>query len=308
MKEKEAEVKITSFHHKVIISLFFLMILAIALAFGLLWNSYQTVTKVEKKQLAVEEQLKQLMDLSKAGNSMALPQIEYLIKLANINLTLNNDTQIAIRMLQAADNNASKLIDPSIIELRKSLQQDIGALQENPGLDVPGVVMRLDNISDRVANLPVIPESLPRTQKDTSAEQQVKDLPVNASIWQRFYHYTITKLSHIVVIQHHETDLQPLLSASEQVYLSQSIQLLIADAKWAVINNNSSSRTFIYQQSLARAKKLILTYFSHNQSALEQVVGEIEEMEKINLTPKVPELSSVNAIEKLMRAEALRNS
>jgi uroporphyrin-3 C-methyltransferase len=299
MKTNESIENKKSANKPVKVLLFVLLLLVVSLlGYGCL-----KVARLSKMQTDLQQQfsttdvaVQQLLALSHAGTNIALPQIEYLIKIANINLTINNNIALAIRALQTADNTAAKLPDPAIINLRHALQHDIGALQAAAVLDIPGALMRLDNVSDQIANLSVIPEALPQPT-ETTATQQKPELSANASIWQKFYYYTVDKLSHIIVIQRREPTVQPmLLSASEQVYLAQSVQLLIAEAKWSVLH----SRSDIYSQTLVRADKLVKAYFAHNQNEADKISKELQELQKIDLQPKIPDISmSIQAIESI---------
>jgi uroporphyrin-III C-methyltransferase len=282
-----------------------LLVLVLAII-GLLGYGYLTVSRLNKMQNELQQEVKvneiavqHLLDLSNAGTNIALPQIEYLIKLANIDLTLNNNIPLAIRALQTADNAAAKLSDPAIVGLRRALQHDIGALQAATVVDVPGIMMRLDNVSDQVANLPIIPEALPKAAEQNSAKQNIEPAVPPQSMWQKFYHFTLAKLSNIIVIQHHEQPVPALLSASEQIYLAQNIQLLLDQAKWSVLYDDAD----IYSQSLVRANKMVKIYFSHNQTVVDKLSNELQDLQKINLKPTIPDISmSIKAIDNLTNA------
>lgn len=228
-----------------------------------------------------------------------LPEAASLLRQANIALELKGDVSQTIYLLQAADKRVTELNSPKLFVVRKALAHDIAALQTVPKVDTVGIVLRLNALAAIIGNVPTIPNHLAVTT-DQSVQSSAKGAP---SLWLRFWNISGDKLQNIIVIRHHDMPMPPLLSQAHKMFLVQNAQLLLEQAKWAVLHKKPK----LYSASLIRAEHLVRFVFMHNIAAVEPALGQLQALQLINVYPTTPTLAlSITALHEAMQAKAAR--
>ncbi|MCK4870362.1 MAG: uroporphyrinogen-III C-methyltransferase [Gammaproteobacteria bacterium] len=229
-----------------------------------------------------------------------LPEVASLLRQANIALELNGDIAQTISFLQAADKRVEELNNSKLFAMRKALVQDIAALQAVPKVDTVGIVLRLNALAAVVGYLPIVPNHL-----SVSTEHTVKNNAKSVqSLWQRFWNISGDKLQNIIVIRHHDMPMPPLLSQAHKMFLVQNVQLLLEQAKWAVLHKKPK----LYGSSLMRAEHLVRFIFMHNMAAAEPALNQLQMLQMINIYPTTPTLAlSITALHEAMQLKAARN-
>lgn len=230
---------------------------------------------------------------SRSAKDWVVPEIEYLINSADINLRFNHNIPATIKLLQAADKRAEKLSDPALIDLRTALANDINALSAAPKVDTYGIALQIDAFSNQIMQVPVTPNALPQQ----STRLKTQNLNTDKTFWEKLSKQSLQKLQHILIIKHHSQKIEPLLP-EEQIYLKENIRLLLEQAKIGVLHRNIK----IYAFSLKRAQQLITVCFENNLSAVQNVLDALQNLQKINVNPPMPNISaSIRAAQKAAR-------
>ena len=218
-----------------------------------------------------------------------LADVKYLINLADINLAAGTNTATAIKLLQMADKHVMSLNDLTLNDLHRALVTDISNLQAAPTVDISGIIIRIGAINNQVSQVKFIPRTIEEHQVQKLQDQ-------NKSLWHRICHNTLTILKNIFVLRHHDTQIQPILTNVEQEYLLQNIDLTLGQAKWAVLHREPA----IYTAALQKTTQLIKYGFSHNMDAIQNILKTLQELQNINVSPKVPTIdASKQAIAKV---------
>jgi len=283
-----------------------IIILMFLLCLGLIgWQNYQLLnlqTTLQQTQTNLKQQssiiqsnqsnLQHVMKLiSHDTIGWALLETNYLIKLADINLTINDNVPLAIKLLQTADNRIAALTDPSLIPLRRALTNDINTLQSTPKVDVWGIILRIETLNNQIGQTAIISNSFTKPKEHIVKQTETKVAPKLS--WRNLWQVSLQKLKNIFVIRHQKDVPQPLLSLEQQVYLRQKIQLLLEQAQWAVMHKQPK----IYHLCLQNVNKLVNVYFAHNQQAVQNISQVVEELQKIDIKPATPNISaSIRAI------------
>jgi len=218
----------------------------------------------------------------------ALVEAEYLVKLANLNLEFERSTPLVINLLKTADQQLAVLGDPTLIHVRQALTNDISALEAAPKLDISGLILKINAISQQIPQLPVLPS------KTKSIPANAAAAPIEPSAWKRSLNAVGHALSNVVVVRHLDQPIEPLLPPQEQVYLILNIQLQLSQAQWAVLHQQPE----IYQQSLQQADSWIKQYFLQKETITQSVLQQLAELQNTNVKPVLPNISnSLNAIQ-----------
>ena len=225
-------------------------------------------------------------------NDWLMAEAEYLVQLANHRLLLEKDVATAAVALKSADARLAEVADPALLSVRKILANDLQTLNNVPTIDLAGLSVTLSALSNNIPNLPLRTPD-PKTHKINQAEKtpastevkSVKDLP--AAIWR--------DIRSLIVIRHHEKPLQPLLAPNQHFFLVQNLALLLEQSRFALLNGHNE----IYQERLATTEKWIKLYFDTEHNVTRNMLASIDELQKFDIDPSLPDISSTfSAIKK----------
>lgn len=271
------------------------------LCLGLIgWQSYQLLklqTALQQTQIDLEKQSSIIQSnqsnlqhvtklISHDTREWELMETDYLIKLADINLIINDNIPLAIKLLRNAEKRIIGIDDPSLTPLQQALSSDINTLKSTPEVDVWGIILRIETLSNQIAQTSVISTTFIKSKKSVAEKTETKISPKLS--WQNIWQISLQKLKSIFIIQHYNHITKSLPSPEQQIYLQQKIQLLFEQAQWAALHKQPK----IYLSCLQDAHKLVNIYFSYNPQAAKNASQAIEELQKINIKFTVPNISA----------------
>jgi uroporphyrin-3 C-methyltransferase len=260
-----------------------------------LTQNQQASEKLETKmgmiqaQLAQEHTFLQQFTSAALDKKVVLAEANHLAKLAYYNLVFSQDIPMTINLLEASDEKIAKLNDPSLLNVRQLLAQNIADLKAVPQIDLPGLLTRIHTLQTQISQLPVIlpaEKTLDQTTPDKSA------LPP----WRRKLENSLLTIQKLIVIRRTDKKISPLLPAVQQAYLQQNIQLLLQQAQWAVLRRQQS----IYQNSLDQAKNLVEQHFAVDSPITQSLLQTLSDLSKMNIAPALPNI--LPTVEKLSRS------
>jgi len=253
------------------------------------------IEKLYSDQANLHDNLSKLIQNNKQlRKDWLLAEAEYLIQLANHRLLLEKDVSTAIVALKTADKRLAEISDPALLKIRSIIAKDIQRLSNIKTVDLAGLSVTISALSDNIANLPLNTPG-PKTKKTTKDEKNteslevksLKDLP--AAIWR--------DIKGLVVIRNHQKPIQPLLSSSQHFYLTQNLALLLEQSRLALLNGQNS----IYQERLSTTRKWISQYFDTEHNVTRNMLSSIDELQKNDIAPNLPDISATFSIIKQYR-------
>ena len=274
----------------------------------------RTVATVSEQAASVNQQLGQLKEQTAAGQrnidslqqrltqsiqqvqaqqtisetDWLLAEAEYLLRLANQRILMEQNASGALALLRAADEVLLKADDVALYQVRQALASDISSLESIPRIDTEGVFLRLSALSSQVPNLRMLPvtdrhqlpsiidEMTPEAVRETWGAGP-RDAFANA----------MQKFEQLVVIQHRDEPIQPLLSPEQTYYLQQNLHLMFEQAQHALLQRRQAA----YDESLAKAQRWIQDYFEASDSTSVALLEGIESLKQIKISVEVPAIS-----------------
>lgn len=217
-----------------------------------------------------------------------LAEVEYLLRLANQRVLMEKTSDGALTLMKSADKLLKETDDVSIYEVRKAVAADIAALEAVPVVDTEGVFLKLGAMNEQVDKLRLIPlaekrelpELLKEITPDSVSETWTAGLKAN---WNK----AMDKLSSLVVIQHRDEKIEPLLSPKETFYLKQNLHMMLEQAQMALLQREQGA----YDNSLNKAQKWAAEYFDKKDAATQAIVRGLEELKPVKVAPEVPEIT-----------------
>lgn len=263
-------------------------------------NNNQFSTSLNKIKVRISEQSEQINSIlsnlnqvlsisSHRSEQIALSEADYLIHLANLHLQVGHNAKIAAKLLKLALNEIKPLDNTLLLPLKRALNTDINKLDAVKSVDVASLILRLDNLNNKIENVftrPMIFQSQTTSsqqpQKNKKDEVKTEQLP-----WYKQALHGLAGLKELIIIRHHVYPTIPLLSPTQQFFLLQNIKLKLLQAEWAILNHQPK----IYQQALQQVEQWLQS-FSRDPAAIDEINQEIQSLTAIDIKPKLPNISA----------------
>lgn len=247
------------------------------------------------QQLAKNQQLE-------SGNQKAwiLAEVNYLVRLANYNLSYGRDVPAAIALLQTADQRLAQLNAPALNQIRQQLANNITSLQAAGKLDMVGILAKISALQLQVKQLPLI---APPTFA-AAATNKTTDSDKTQPVWRRAFDHSLATLKELVIVRHHQQPIEPLLDSEQFMYLHQNLQLQLQQAQWAVLHGQQD----VYQNSLQQAADWVEKYFASASPQTTAFIQTINQLQKINIQPALPDMTALlNSLAQAERPAAAKD-
>ena len=225
-----------------------------------------------------------------------LAEAEYLLRLANQRLNLENDADGALAMLKAADNVLLETGNPLLDKVRSVIAQEIQAVRAVPAVDLTGAIARIQALQGQIDQL----EWMPRTVSEPQVSEVVSEEPQEESRWLKAWSKTKAALSSIVRIRDHEEPLVAPLSPDQHYYLQQNMHLMLEQAQVALARQNPD----LYAQSIERTQKWLQQFVMMKTANTKAAIAGLEELKAWQVAPQFPTISgSLQALRQLVEQQ-----
>ncbi|MDQ7049155.1 MAG: uroporphyrinogen-III C-methyltransferase [Enterobacterales bacterium] len=208
------------------------------------------IQQSDQMLLSTQERVKALSGRQK--QDWMLAEVAHLIKLAQLQLTLQKDKDTAVQLLKTADNRLIEISDNSLLPVRQAIAQDLSDLSLIMQSDVTGIAMSLSAITKAIEGLTLsaiqIKAEVPKPPVENEMPQQEGfDLH---QLYQNF-------LKDFVVIKDYSEPVKPLITPEMRQNLISNIQLALQQAQIALLQ----SRETLYRKHINDSINWIGEYY-----------------------------------------------
>ena len=205
-----------------------------------------------------------------------LAEAEYLLRIANHRVLMEQDANGALQLLLAADQILEELDDFALHGIRARLADEIIALKNVPRDDLQGMYLRLEAAKGQLANARY-------TQPDV---RPLAPPEPTLTVWEQL----VAATQEFVRVRRLTDDnrIKPLLAPQESVYLELQLRLLFEQAQLAVLKRHQD----VYEQSLTNIRQHIQDYFVAEEHATQVLLDEVESLLKFELQRPLPDVSA----------------
>ena len=220
------------------------------------------------------------LELANNREERLIAEVEQLLIIANQQLQLAGNIKPALLAMQTADTRLLQLDSPQIIPLRKAVAKDIQRLQTLPTVDIVGMSLRLENLTESINELPLISERHPKTS----------DAPMpdwNSSPWHRLAQEVWQDLKHMVRIERTDRAEPPLLPPEQSYFLRENLKLHLLTARIALLQHDEAS----YRADLGAAETWLKRHFDMHDPATNSVLASLAQLSASGITIQTPDIS-----------------
>ncbi|KTC95098.1 uroporphyrinogen-III C-methyltransferase [Legionella feeleii] len=243
-------------------------------------TSSQTQEKIQTQvqelsknlHIAMQQRLYQKQD-------WVLLKARYYLELAQINGHWSNDQQATIALLQQADTLLATVSNHQLFTVRQAIAREITQLQALPKIDTAGLLSQLDAAQSIISDLPI---KQAFNQASTAHTKNIDNS--SPTTWRERFHDSMSLLEKLVVVRHHDEEINSLLSPVHQAVLRESIRLNLQEAQWAILQNNAQ----VYQLALTQAIKDVKRTFDESAESTQALIKKLQDLSQENLAPTKP--------------------
>lgn len=255
----------------------------------------------EREQTALAHQLNTLQDKVTAisasdAKTWLLAQADFLVKMAGHKLWSDQDVTTAIVLLKSADASLAEMNDPSLIEIRRAITEDIGSLATVAQVDFDGIILKVNQLSNQVDNLRLADNN----RDEAPMDQNSSELSGSLSEWRQ----NLTKSWHnfmadFITLRRRDTSAEPLLAPNQDIYLRENIRSRLLIAAQAIPRHQNE----VYKQSLETVSTWVRAYFDSRDPATKAFLEELNNLSQQSIVMDVPDqLKSQPLLEKLVQS------
>jgi uroporphyrin-3 C-methyltransferase len=215
-----------------------------------------------------------------ARDTWLLGEAEYYMQLANAQLQLAANPELASLALGMADERIAQLANPALTNVRIAISDELAALNGMRTPDVEGITLQLASLARVVATMPI--RSIERVQEGAAGED-AEEIGSLDRAW------SSVKRATSDMIRHRTTDEQvmPLISPEAEYFLRTNLALQLQTARLALLRGEQG----IYEESLADASAWIETYFDTDSAQIAAAMQSISELRDGMFDLETPDIS-----------------
>jgi uncharacterized protein HemX len=202
------------------------------------------------------------------------------MQLANAQLQLAGNPEIAGLALGMADERVAQLANPALTNVRIALADEIAALAGIQSPDVEGITLQLASLARMVETLPLRPVDRIADESDATGDEEMGRLD---RAWSSI------KAATSGMIKHRTTDEQmmPLISPDAEYFLRTNLVLQMQTARLALLRGEKS----VFETSLGDAARWLKLYFDANSSQVTAALATIRELQGGMFDTDIPDIS-----------------
>lgn len=254
----------------------------------------------QQQQTALSQQLDELKQRvatisGKDAQTWLLAQSDYLVKLAGRKLWSDQDVTTAAALLKSADASLADMNDPSLIDARRALANDISVLAALSQVDYDGIIIKLNQLSNGIDNLPLADNNNDDEPMDANSSELSSSL--------REWRQNLVKSWHnfmddFITIRRRDDTAEPLLAPNQDVYLRENIRSRLLIAAQAVPRHQNE----VYKQSIDTVSTWVRAWYDTNDASTKAYLNQLDELAQINISMDVPDtLESQAKLDSLMQ-------
>lgn len=215
-----------------------------------------------------------------ARDTWLLGETEYYMQLANAQLQLARNPELAALALGMADERIAQLANPALTNVRVALADEIAALNGMQTPDVEGITLQLASLARMVESLPLRP--VERIEDESAATGDEESGRLDRA-------WNSIKSATSDLIKHRTTDEQvmPLISPDAEYFLRTNLALQMQTARLALLRGEQP----VYEASLSDAAHWLETYFDADSSQVAAALETLGELQGGMFATEAPDIS-----------------
>jgi uncharacterized protein HemX len=254
-------------------------------------DQIRLLNSLPARMTSVEDSVASLAGISAgARQTFLLAEAEYYLQIANAQLQLANNPHLASLALGMADERVTSLSDPALTAVRRTISNELAALEVMEKPDIEGATLTL-------ASLARVVEVLPLASRAAQDEATVEDDTDQSGV-DRAWGSVKDAMSGLVRVTPPDQAKLALVSPDAEYFLRNNIALQLQSARLALLRGEQA----IFEQTLDDTSALLNTYFDTESAQVQSAQLTISEIRDSIFTASAPDISESLRILRQYRA------
>ena len=241
----------------------------------------ETLDTLPARMSTLENSVAALAGISEgARETFLLAEAEYYMQIANAQLQLANNPELAELALGMADERVTQLADPGLTDVRRALANELAALSTMQKPDLEGASLTL-------ASLARVVESLPLAGIEPGdPSDEASDVAGQGNV-ERAWTTVKDAMSGLVKVTPPDQAKLELLSPDAEYFLRNNIALQLQAARLALLRGEQA----IFESTLDDTSTLLNQYFDSDSNQVQSTLQTIDEIRNSVLTASAPDIA-----------------
>ncbi len=209
-------------------------------------------------------------------NDWQLAEVEYLMRVAQHKLILQDDFEGAAITLQAASDRIGLTGDPGLLPVRVTISEEIAQLKTRRRADLVGMTLILAQLGRQVRGLqPGFAVRVEQTDVPTAQPQSARDWVDRFSLF----------LDSLISIRKEATE--PTEIEANIIDVAEAMEDNLKLARWAVLERDARQ----YQMLIDRSLQLFREFYDLDNAANGDFISQLQELQKMVIKPEKPDIT-----------------
>ena len=251
-------------------------------------NARRTAHKAQVQQLLVEFSESLVAIQSRMGTSSqdwVYAEIEYLVRMANQRVLMEQDANSALQLLQSVDDIIRETEGLTAHGLREALARNIASLKAVASPDTQGIYLELSAL---VSQVPLLSQTLPTYQAPSSATVEIPSATGYLARFLGIIRHAGNKLALLVDFRRDEVAIKRILPPKEEYFLRQNLVLKLQIAQMALLEGNQR----VFQSALGEALVWVSESFDRENPGTVTMMKSITRLSAIQVSVDLPDITS----------------
>ncbi|MDP1708922.1 MAG: uroporphyrinogen-III C-methyltransferase [Gammaproteobacteria bacterium] len=220
--------------------------------------------------------------LSKGALVRAVTEASFLVRIAHDHLVFAYDLPGAVNVLGAAEQVVGDVDDVRLVEVKRQLADTLQVLRQVDVPDISRLALQLKRWAARAQELPLAQNKMAPVSATPATEQA-------GARWQVLLYGFWAELKSLVAVRQGEQVTVPLITPEQQYFLYQNLRLELGAAQISLLHRDPRN----LRASLSAVRDWVNRYFDVRSANTKALLAELDALEKIDVAPALPELSSL---------------
>ena len=243
-------------------------------------NSATQIGELQQQQQALQEATEKLYELyGRDESDWQLAEVEYLMRIAQHKLFLENDFEGAAITLKAASDKIAATGDPGLLSVRVQIGDEIAVLKTRARPDLVGMTLLLSQLGKQLGSLR--PGYQPSVETITEVVEPQAENPPDQTIDEQ----VVSFFTSLVTVRQNE--FQPTTTEALIVDVEEILETNLKLTRWTVLERDE----FQYSQLMKENVRLFKQYYNLENAANNDFYTQLLQLQKAEVKPQKPDIS-----------------
>jgi len=254
------------------------------------------LSSLPARMSTLESSMASLAGISQSSrDAWLVAEAEYYMQIANAQLQLANNPELAALALRMADERVVQMSNPALMEVRRAISDELAALDVMEKPDIAGATMTLASLAQVVGSLPLASGAGTASEEASLPEEEQSGL-------NRAWSSMKSAMSSLVRVTPPDQAKMALVSPDAESFLRNNLALQLQSARLALLRGEQA----VFEQSLDDTGALLAQYFDGNSAQVLSAQETLVEIRGSVVAGSAPDISGSLLL--LRQFRALRES